>query len=37
MVDRDGNEGYREVAVANTRSACNDAIQVLSDIMTEFS
>jgi len=37
MVDRGDNEGYREVAVANTRSACNDAIQVLSDIMTEFS
>ena len=37
MVDRGDNEGYREVAVANARSACNDAIQVLSDIMTEFS
>jgi len=37
MVDRGDNEGYREVAVANTRAACNDAIQVLSDIMGEFS
>ena len=37
MVDRGDNEGYKEVAVANTRSACNDAIQVLSDIMSEFS
>lgn len=37
MTDRGDNEGYNEVAVANTRLACNDAIQVLSDIMSEFS
>jgi DNA-directed RNA polymerase alpha subunit len=37
MADRGDNEGYNELAVANTRLACNDAIQVLSDIMSEFS
>jgi len=36
IVDRD-NESYNEVAVSNTRSACNNAIQVLSEIMTQFS
>lgn len=36
IVDRD-NESYNEVAVLNTRSACNNAIQVLSEIMTQFS
>ena len=37
MIERDGNDGYNEVVVANTRYACNNAIEILTNIMAEFS
>lgn len=37
MIERDGNDGYNEVVVSNTRFACNNAIEILTNIMTEFS
>jgi len=37
MVERDGNDGYNEVVVSNTRFACNNAIEILTNIMAEFS
>ena len=37
MIERDGNDGYNEVVVSNIRFACNNAIQILTNIMTEFS
>ena len=36
MVERDGNDGYNEVVVSNTRFACNNAIEILTNIMAEF-
>jgi len=37
MIERDGNDGYNEVVVSNMRFACNNAIEILTNIMTEFS
>ena len=37
MVERDGNDGYNEVVVSNTRFSCNNAIEILTNIMAEFS
>jgi len=37
MIERDGNDGYNEVVVSNTRFACNNAIEILTNIMAEFS
>tara|TARA_Y100001936_G_C16030551_1_gene645252 strand:- start:334 stop:1491 length:1158 start_codon:yes stop_codon:yes gene_type:complete len=37
MIERDGNDGYNEVVVSNIRFACNNAIEILTNIMTEFS
>ena len=37
MIERDGNDGYNEVVVSNMRFGCNNAIEILTNIMTEFS
>ena len=37
MIERDGNDGYNEVVVSNMRFACNNAIEILTNIMAEFS
>ena len=37
MIERDGNDGYNEVVVSNTRFSCNNAIEILTNIMAEFS
>ena len=37
MIERDGNDGYNEVVVSNMRFGCNNAIEILTNIMAEFS
>lgn len=37
MIERDGNDGYNEVVVSNMRFACNNAIEILTNIVAEFS
>ncbi len=37
MIERDGNDGYNEVVVSNMRFACNNAIEILTNNMAEFS
>ena len=35
--DGSGDETSQQIALLNIQEACNNAIEILSDIMTEFS